>query len=174
MVLTKYEIKELIEKEQMITNFIDLDKQLNDHGFDVTVDKVFKFSTYAVIDFDNILRRLPRYKEIKFNKIKIEGKEVEVVWLDEGYYLVEINEILKLPKNVCAIVLPRSTLIKSGIHLCSGLWDAGYEGKGKLMLIVGNRCIITKNARIGQMVFFKLTREVEGYKGIYQKEGLKL
>jgi len=173
MILTKYEIKELIEKEQMISNYIDLETQLNEHGFDITVDKVYEVKSYAVIDFTNELRKNSKIEEIEFKNMKIKDKCVEGVILESGVYVLEINEIVKLPKDICAIVLPRSSLVRSGCTIFSALWDSGYEGKGKLGLYVGKRLVLVKNARIGQMVFFKLTREVEGYKGTYQFEGIK-
>lgn len=171
-VLTREEILELIEKEEMIQNYIDLELQLNDHGFDITVDKIYKLVGYSVIDFTNELRTLPRYEELSFEKTRIRDKEVEAVVLEPGCYVVEINEIVKLPRNICAVVLPRSSLIRSGIALHSALWDAGYHGKGRLMLSVHNSAIITENARIGQMMFLTLNAEVEGYKGSYQLEGV--
>ena len=172
-VLTKHEIKRLIEEYKMIENYIDLNKQLNEHGFDVTVGKVYELSDYLVLDFDNSLRRLPKENEIEFNEIKICDKIVEGVVLESGTYVVELNEIVRLPKDVCAVALPRSTLIRSGCTVFSAVWDAGYEGKGKLGLYVGNKAVITKNARFAQMIFLKLTQYVDGYSGTYQGEGIK-
>jgi len=172
-VLTKHEIKYLIENHRMIENYIDLNKQLNEHGFDVTVGKVYELSGYLVVDFDNSLRQLPKENEIEFNEIKVGDKVVEGVVLETGSYVIELNEIIRLPKNICALAFPRSTLIRSGCTVFSAVWDSGYEGKGKLGLFVGRRLILTKNARFAQMIFLKLTQNVDGYSGTYQGEGIK-
>ena len=171
VVLTKSEILSLIKNEKMIQNYVDLNLQLNDHGFDLTVSKIYKPQKFGVIDFDNSLRTLPEYLPLRFQPISIKGKVVDGIILNVGAYVIEINELIKLPKNVCAIALPRSSLIRSGATICSALWDAGYCGKGKLLLLCHNNIVLVKNARIAQMVFFKLTSEVNGYNGIYQNEG---
>jgi len=63
-------------------------------------------------------------------------------------------------------------LLRMGCELNSALWDAGYEGRGVLLLKVNHPVVIKKNARIGQMVFFKLSEKVDsGYTGTYQGEG---
>ena len=173
VVLTKDEIIRLIQEENLIQNYVDLQTQLNDHGFDVTADKIYKLSGYSVIDFANELRSLPRYEELEFKKTVIREKEVEAVFLDPGRYVVELREIVKLPKDICAVVLPRSSLTRSGVSIESALWDAGYHGKGVLSMTVMNSTVLVKNARIGQMIFLKLSRSVEGYNGTYQFERIQ-
>ena len=164
-VLTRKEIAELIQNGN-ITDYVDAEMQLQEHGFDVTVRKVYMLKGYGVVDFDNSMRRLPEY-------IELEWDENGMLILEKGVYVIEINEVVRLPRDVMAVVLPRSTIIRSGCWLASAVWDAGYEGRGKLLLYVAKELAITKNARIGQMVFLKLCSEVKGYRGTYQGEGIR-
>lgn len=160
-VLTGEQIKELIRKKYMVSDYIDLDKQLQVHGFDVTVAEVYELIWVGEISFED--KALPEYKSL-------DGEE----WtLFPGVYIVRLNEKVKLPRCICAVVLPRSSLIRMGAQLVSALWDAGYEGKGVLMLVVHNTIKLKKNARIGQMIFMKLAKPVKkGYDGTYKGEGI--
>lgn len=165
-VLSGKQIRYLIKKKQMLSNYIDLEKQLQTHGFDVTVESVYKFDpyTHGTLTFEG--KTLPNVYEVK--------TDVTDCWtLNGGTYQIRLNEIVKLPKCICAVVLPRSSLIRMGCELHSALWDAGYEGRGVLLLRVNHPVIIKRNARIGQMVFFKLCEKVEqGYDGTYFGEGI--
>lgn len=163
-VLTKEEIKKLIVEEGLIRNYIDLDVQLQPNGFDCTLQKVFKIIGVCKIDFDNTERKLADFEEMSFD---------EWVFLKKGVYKVRLNEIIKLPKNLMAIAKPRSTLARSGISLITAIWDAGYEGRSEVGLVVhSDGAWFKRNARIIQLVFIKLCKQSEGYGGIYLRENL--
>ena len=96
-------------------------------------------------------------------------------WLQlaPGGYLVTFNETVNLPLNLMALARPRSSLIRSGVSLHTGVWDAGYAGRSQSLLMVhhpaGYR--MQRDARIAQLVFFPLVAaDSEGYTGRYQNE----
>ncbi|MCS7093901.1 MAG: deoxyuridine 5'-triphosphate nucleotidohydrolase [Candidatus Aenigmarchaeota archaeon] len=167
MILSDKEIKEKIEEEKLIENFIDLNVQLQPASFDLTLDEVFLLESQALIDFDNKERRLPIYK-----KIEVKGEYYE---LQKGCYLITFNEILNIPKDLIGLLRPRSSLVRSGASIFSSLWDPGYSGKSNCLLVVfnDNGIKLKKSARIAQMIFLKLNKPPEKtYSGIYQKEGI--
>jgi len=167
MILSCEEIKERILKEKLIENFVDLDTQLQPASFDLTLDEIFLLTSSASIDFTNKERKLPNYKKIEFNEDWIE--------LNEGIYLVSFNEIVNIPNDLIAFVRPRSSLIRSGATIFSSLWDPGYSGKSNCLLVILNEngIRLKKNARIAQIVFFKLSSpSSKTYSGIYQNEGI--
>ena len=43
--LVKKEIKELVEKNQLVTGYIDLEKQLTPNGFDLTAGEIYHFDS---------------------------------------------------------------------------------------------------------------------------------
>jgi dUTP pyrophosphatase len=168
MILSSQEIKERILKERLIENFIDLETQLQPASFDLSLDEIYLLTSSASIDFTNKERKLPNYKKIEFINDWID--------LSEGIYLVSFNEIVNIPNDLIAFVRPRSSLVRSGATIFSSLWDPGYSGKSNCLLVVLNEngIRIKKNARIAQMVFFKLSSPTsKTYSGIYQKEGVK-
>jgi len=167
MILSSEEIKKRILSEKLVENFIDLETQLQPASFDLTLDEIYLLTSSASIDFTNQERKLPNYKKIEFNNDWIE--------LNEGIYLISFNEVVNIPNDLMAFVRPRSTLVRSGATIFSSLWDPGYSGKSNCLLVVLNEngIKLKKNARIAQIVFFKLSLPTnKTYSGVYQKEGL--
>jgi len=89
-------------------------------------------------------------------------------------YRAYLNEIVKLSNDIMAIARPRSTLVRCGVNVLTAVWDAGYEGRSEVGIVVYNDAGIwlSRNARIVQLVFVKLTSKTEGYRGIYRGENI--
>lgn len=164
-VLSAEEIRERILREELIRDYIDLEVQLQPNGFDCTLGKVYRIVGCGRIDFDNSKRILPEVEEIKFG---------EWVYLPKGVYRVRLNEVIKLGTDLMAIAKPRSSVIRCGADVLTAVWDAGYEGRGEVGLVVHNSqgIWLSRNARILQLVFFKLTSATKPYLGIYRGENL--
>ncbi len=164
-VLSSKEIRRRILEEGLIRDYIDLETQLQPNGFDCTLRAVAKLKGCGRIDFDNSKRQLPETEEIEFSKW---------VYLPKGVYRAYLNEIVSLGKDLMALARPRSTLVRAGANVLTAVWDAGYTGRSEVGLVVHNEAGIwlSRNARIVQLVFIKLTSETEGYKGIYAGENM--
>ncbi len=162
--LCKEDIRKLILEKKLIENYIDLEKQLQPNGFDCTLHSIYSLSGEGKIDFDNKERVLPKVKELEFKN--------DWIYLEKGFYKARINEVINLPNDIAALARPRSTMIRCGVNVLTAVWDAGYRGRSEVGLAVYKDVWIKKNARIVQLVFFRLSGESEGYKGIYQNEGL--
>lgn len=92
--------------------------------------------------------------------------------LDPGAYFVELNEITTIPADAIGILLPRSTLLRNGLDVRTALFDPGYSGQPKVMLVCHRPARIQRFARIGQLVIIKSDREFSSkYSGRYQGEG---
>lgn len=146
-----------------VRGYVDFNLQLQPNGLDLTVKRIFKFKGLGSISLSS--KELPEYEEVEW-----EGEEIT---LKPGAYLIEFNEIVKVPVDQVGMVFPRSSLLRMGCDLRGALWDSGYEGRSKSLLVVYNTLKIKRNARIGQLVFFKVLGEVEKpYSGEYQYEDL--
>ncbi len=152
----------------MINSMIDSSIQIQPNGIELTVGRIERFIGKGSIDFSNIHRKLPKTEPIPWKKCQ----SGEWVTLSSGCYKVIFNEIVKIPKNMCAIAFPRSSLMRMGITVETAVWDAGYVGRSEALLIVYNPVgvDIQKGARFIQLIFMKLNSEQEGYSGIYQGE----
>ncbi len=157
----------IIPKQKLKERGVDYhEMQMQPCGIDITLKEVHEFLSAGELDFDNSKRQISKTKKIEFE---------ESVFLKPGAYKVVFNEHVKIPKDLAALCLPRSSLLRCGVMLNCAVWDPGYEGRSEALLNVLNPYGITlhKNARIGQMIFIKLEEEAkELYQGVYSGENL--
>ncbi|MBD3189365.1 MAG: deoxyuridine 5'-triphosphate nucleotidohydrolase [Candidatus Heimdallarchaeota archaeon] len=147
----------------LIEDAIDLSKQAQINGVDLTVKEIFAISGEGVIDFDNSKRVIPDHKPLDLTE--------DNYWkLQPGSYIVRYNEIVKVPLNALGILLPRSSLLRMGATIVGAWWDSGYQGRGQGLLIIGHPIKIYQNARIAQIVFLRSKPVKKGYSGQYQLE----
>ncbi len=165
MILNDRTIRFLIKDKALISDYINLQTQIQPNGFDLTLREIMVFDGPGQIDFSNTHRQIPFAKPLEFSQ---DGW----VTLKPGIYLVTTNEYIKLPKDIMALAFTRTSLLRMGAYTVHGVWDAGFEGRSQFPLIVHNPYGIKlqKNARIAQIVFLKINEEVENeYQGIYKK-----
>jgi dUTP pyrophosphatase len=135
-------------------------------GYDLTVSRVFLYPN----DEFNLLKSkrggkpLNSFTEIHFDRNNF-------VNLEKGAYLLEFNEVTSIPQNSIGILFPRSTLLRNGLDLRTALFDPGYSGQPKAMLVCYRKAKIEKFARVGQLVIIQNEKIFSGYKGQYQNEG---
>jgi len=167
-VLSKAQISALLStKPPLIENLIDLNTQLQPNGVDLTVRQIEKIVSAGCVDFSNKDRKLSETKKLDFDDDR--------VFLSPGAYKVLFNEVIHLPKDIMAIGAPRTSLIRCGVTVETGFWDAGYEGRSESLLIVFNEkgFYVKRDARVLQLAFIKLSKVASnGYEGIYQSENI--
>lgn len=173
MILNSEQIRSYIQREYMISEYKDLDIQLQPNGFDLTINiKSIEEYDYVLngnffrVNFDNHLRSLPDMRIIS------QYMDKEIV-LKRGCYLFKFNEYLKLPSNVMAECKPRSTMLRGLCDIRTAYWDRGFEGESSGLLIVYETCNIFRDARVAQMKFETLEDDGNTYDGIYKNEKVK-
>ena len=156
-----------------VEDLVDAEKQKSVNGVDVTVNKVFQFTSQLVIDFDNSRRKNPDVEEIPFTSVD-DNDEFNSYWdLPPGSYMAGYGQKITIPMDCVGVILPRSTLMAGGVYLASALWDSGYSGYGRGLFLVTNPHGIRmyNKARIGQIIFLKTAKvAAAGYNGKYQNE----
>ena len=165
MFLGSEQIKKLILEQELVKDYIDLEKQLQPNGFDLTVKSIEKLTIAGAI-----------YVNDKVTPSTEKVLPVGDIWLlDKGSYLVYFNEIINLPKGLAAVHIQRSTVMRCGALSIVGSWDSGYKGRGCSLLVVENEngIQIQKNARIVQMHFIPVSGEIFTYNGNYQNENIE-
>jgi Deoxycytidine deaminase len=151
-----------------LESFADRDIQAQICGVDLTARSIERFVSSGSIDLDNSERRVAETEAVQF------GGD-EWVFLEQGAYLVTFNEIVKVPLDMMAFALPRSSLLRCGVTLESAIWDPGYNGRSQSLLVVHNPhgIRIKKNARLMQLVFITMKSAAErAYSGAYQGENI--
>jgi dUTP pyrophosphatase len=164
--LAKTELLQLIQgTPPLLTDYPDLEAQLQPNGVDLTLKEVFSIKGQGVIPVSNTGRELSTLTPLTYD-------DTGRIHLPPGNYLITYNEVVSLPKNVMALGRARSSLLRCGAAIHTAVWDAGYSGRSQSLVVVYNRDGITfeRNARLMQLVFFRLSGTTEGYEGIYQNE----
>jgi dUTP pyrophosphatase len=170
MVLNREELEEMIEEENLISDYPHLETQLGANGFDVTVDEIHRYTGTGKLDFSNGERELPETEPIKPEK---KSGEDEYGWwsLGPGVYKIVMNERVDIPNDLVGFAFPRSSLLRMGATINNAVWDSGYTGRGEFMLTVENPegIEIKENARVNQLVFLHMDEVEEGYSGRYHE-----
>ena len=169
-VLSRHEIQGLLkQKPPLIEGYINLAEQLQPNGFDLTLCEIALLQSPGQIAISNSQRLVSELAPLTFDGLGF-------VDLPAGIYSITYNEIVHLPKNVMALATPRSSLLRCGVTINTAVWDAGYSGRSQSLMVVYNTLgfRLQRNARIVQLVFFRLSEETEGYQGTYQGENIEL
>lgn len=167
-VLTRAEI-ELALKNQppLVADYPSLVEQLQPNGIDLTLREVASFTTPGQVGTSNAERVLAGTIPLPFDS----GGGVTIA---RGCYLITYNEVVNLPLDVTALGRPRSSLLRCGADIGTAVWDAGYCGRSQSLLTVHhpNGLRLARNARLLQLIFFRLDSPTRGYDGRYQRENI--
>lgn len=166
MIPGKTELERLV-KGGLVEGAVDAASQTQANGFELTVAKVEAIEGAGRMGFDNADRVLPGYAPLEWGA---DGW----LFLGPGNYKITFNEVVSIPKGMCAIARPRSSLLRSGVTVHTAVWDAGYRGRSEALLVVYNPAgfHVRKDARVIQLIFMRLESSQQGYQGRYQNENL--
>jgi dUTP pyrophosphatase len=167
-VLSKQDIEKLLEKKPpLVEGLITPIEQLQPNGVDLTLRHISIFQSAGKITTANSQRVVSDLSPLAFD-------ESGFIQLAAGIYSVTYNEVVHLPQNIMALATPRSSLLRCGVTVNTAVWDAGYSGRSQSLLVVYNPQGFTlqRNSRIIQLVFFRLEKRTEGYRGTYQNENI--
>lgn len=154
----------------LVENMVDPDVQIQSNGIEFTLKEVYKFDQKhgpGAVSFENRKRKVVGMSLIPFD-------EKGWVKLKRGAYKVVFNEVVHIPSDLFAIARPRSTLLRNGATVETAVWDSGYSGRSESLLVVYNDAglFLERNARLIQLVFFKISDVTNPYEGRYQGENL--
>ncbi len=167
-VLSKQDIQKLLQQEPpLLEGYLDLEAQAQPNGFDLTIRDIAQLQSRGTIAVSDRQRVISGLAPLTFDA---QG----FIDLTFGAYIITFNEIVHLPTNIMALGRPRSSLLRCGVTVNTAVWDAGYSGRSQSLMVVHNPqgFRLQRNARVMQLVFFRLTGETEGYHGAYQGENI--
>jgi dUTP pyrophosphatase len=168
-ILSREDILEMLKASPpLVDNLFDIQQQVQPNGVDLTLKEIALLASPGSLGLSNESRNLSSTSPIFFDGL---GR----IDLLPGCYLVTYNEVVNIPRNIIALATSRSSLLRCGVSIHSAVWDAGYSGRSQSLMVIYNPrgFRIYRNARIVQMVFFLLSREVtQGYHGVFQGENM--
>lgn len=133
-------------------------------GYDLTVKGIKKIEGGAVMQDKT---SVADYIDVT-PTVTSEGKFIYK--LEPGTYSLTFDQGCKLPSNMTAFIRHRSSMLRCGAIITSGVYDPGFEvdEMGGVM-IVTQSMIVEKGARVAQIIMFE-NNEAELYNGQWQKE----
>jgi dUTP pyrophosphatase len=168
-ILSREDILEMLKASPpLVDNLFDIQQQVQPNGIDLTLKEIALLSSPGSLGLSNESRTLSSTSPLVFDGL---GR----IDLLPGCYLVTYNEVVNIPRNIIAMATSRSSLLRCGVSIHSAVWDTGYSGRSQSLMVIYNPrgFRIYRNARIVQMVFFLLSREVtQGYHGVFQGENI--
>lgn len=134
-------------------------KNVQGAGVDLRLGNVYRIKTGAKLLAEG--RVLPEVEKLEDSILTVKPGE---------YLLAETAEKINTPADMLALVLPRTTLFRSGVSLRTGVIDPGY--KGTLTFGLKNESdqdfVLEKGARVAQMIFIRVDGGTRPYDGVYQ------
>lgn len=145
----------------------DRDGQVQPNGFDLTLESVWRIEGTGAIGVTNAERVIPP-------RAPLTASEDGWFHLEPGAYVIHFREIVAMPLDVMAFGRPRSSILRCGASIHTGVWDAGYRGRSEALLLVhaASGIRLAVGARVVQVVFVRLEAPTHAYAGTYQGENL--
>lgn len=161
-----------------ITNLIDPEKQIGSDGIDLTIRTISQVNTEepSILTSNKIYTH---HRNLEYVEATVVGPNnyglpegLIGFELIKGTYDIEFNEYIKLPQGVAALLLLRSTFVRAGHSMFSGLYDQGFENFAGAVIHVEGPTFIESDMRTAQIVFVRSTGSGQLYAGGYNfKEG---
>jgi dUTP pyrophosphatase len=168
-VLSRQAIQRLLKKKPpLIEGCVDIEKQLQPNGVDLTLRDIALLQSPGQIAVENSQRLVSDLAPLVFDGMGF-------IDLVPSAYIITYNEVVHLPDNIMALGRPRSSLLRCGVTIGTAVWDAGYSGRSQSLMVVYNPrgFRLQQNARVAQLIFMRLSQKTKGYQGAYQGENIE-
>ena len=142
---------------------------LTDIGYNVTVSREYAY--LRDLDYDELRLDSDEVSEyIEKHTVK-QGDSPYIHVPSKDVILLIMNEYIKLPRNICAILTLRSSLARLGLSIPPTVIDPCFSGRIVIELINNTYCdyYIPINAPICKLVFM-YTEDAECYNGYYNNQ----
>lgn len=156
-------MKHVIGKDSKTTLTQIKKEDIQPNAIDLRLDRVFKINDKQ-FEISNEHKKHRGSFEIKPDKN-------DYFELSSGAYEIVFENIINVGENETGFVITRSTFIRNGCFLISGLYDSGYVGAMTAALhITTAPAKIKKGTRIGQYLSFD-AEMLYKYNGSYGFDG---
>ena len=159
-------LKELVREKDIVEDLPD--SELNKEGgvaFDLRIGEVHELVGDGFLDISE--RKTPETRLIARLE---DGNNTTVTFEPNRYYVIKTIETINCPEDLAFVMIPRSTLYRSGIQIFCGLGDPGYRGQCTYGLInMGPKPFkMELGSRIVNIMFYNIDGKAKEYKGQYQ------
>ena len=143
------------------------DAQIQPNAVDLRVDYIYEMSGRFTLSDNHKESRSTRPHEPIAKWDATMGVDVYSWILQPGAYEVQFAGKIQIAEDEAGWVISRSSLIRNGCILTSGLYDSGYEGHiGGVLYVSGGEFLLEKDTRLGQFLTVK-AESLHQYNGSY-------
>lgn len=190
MILNDFQIQHYVNSQQMLEPFTNCQVRtrgdqkvisygLSSFGYDIMLGPTFKAysSAYSVHQdhskWNLVVDPLNFHAEDFLETIEVDPELGYVIIPPHGYFLGHSVEYIKMPEDVNALCISKSTYARVGIFCNTTPIEAGWEGQITLEIanLTDRPVRLYSNQGICQLQFFKGERPIVSYKdraGKYQ------
>ena len=170
MILGIKKLHELVDSQKLVENLCE--RELNNPegaGFDLRLGEVYELKGDGFLGIEE--RDTPNSRLIAKNNPEEKDEHKNSFLFAPGkYYLIKTMEKVNLPITLSGIILPRTTLFRSGLGLFNGIVQPGYSGELTFGLCnLGQSNIrVSFGARVVHITFYEVLGEGNQYRGQWQ------
>ena len=126
---------------------VNSEKDVQPNAIDIRLDRVFQIhGSFFVLTDDEKTHR---------NTTELLANNEGFFLLAPGSYQIVFENEIRVGEGECGWVIPRSTLVRNGLSITTGLYDSGYSGKMVACLHVTHGVAkIQRGCRIAQYLCF--------------------
>lgn len=169
MILGIKKLHELVKEVNLVENLCE--RELNNPegaGFDLCLGEVYELEGDGFLGIEE--RDTPNVKLIAKNDPDKNERENSFEFKPGKYFLVKTIESVNLPTTLSGIIVPRTTLFRSGLGLFNGIVQPGYSGGLTFGICnLGQSNIrISFGARVVHITFHEVLGVGNQYRGQWQ------
>jgi deoxycytidine triphosphate deaminase len=169
MILGINELHKLVKENKLVEGLCE--RELNNPegaGFDLRFGEVYQLFGDGFLGIEE--RKTPDAKLIAQYDAQKPEAENFFVFKPQKYYLVKTIEKVNLPVTLSGIILPRTTMFRSGLGLFNGIVQPGYQGELTFGIcnLAKSNIKISFGARIVHITFHEVLGAGNQYRGQWQ------
>lgn len=145
------------------------DGDIQPNAVDLRLDKVYTFIYEQDINRHHfkLSDDEKQHRRVTETEVISSGVHEGFYGLGNGTYQIEFSNSISVGEGEAGWVITRSTLLRNGVYIVSGLYDSGYEGRmAALLVVTGGPAYIKRGTRIGQYLSFN-AETLHLYNGSY-------
>src|SRR4051812_41061157 len=103
---------------------VDTQTQIQPNGVDLRINRLYEVHGKVQIPHQGKVQH-----DFKLAQIEPKGNWFSIKPSPGTLYYVDFLESIAVPGGWCATLITRSSLVRSGVDVVSGLWDSGFAGQ---------------------------------------------
>lgn len=142
---------------------LSIEDQIQPNGVDLRLNKLYEVHGKVQVPTEGKVNH-----DLVVSEIQTKDNWFRIKPSPGNLYYADFLENINVPGGWCATLITRSSLVRSGVDVVSGLWDSGFYGTLGCCLRIAAPIEIEWGARLCQVMFHESKFNGALYSGRYQ------